>query len=87
MADLRTINDIALRQHATATLREAIKTLVDIQADVALGTALRSTIDGALHRVQDAREAIYEIRRRAGVTTRIRAQLAEEQDDPKKPKS
>lgn len=87
MADLRTINDIALRQHATTTLREAIKTLVDIQADVALGTALRSTIDNALHRVQDARDAIYEIRRRAGVTTRIRAQLAEEQDDPKKPKS
>lgn len=89
MADLRALNDVALHQHATVALREALKTLADIQADVSLGTALRSTIDGALHRVQDARDAIYEIRRRAGVTTRIRAQLADENaaHDPKKPKS
>lgn len=63
-------------------LREASKNLIDAQADIALGSVLRSTIDAALQSVQDARDAIYELRRRSGMTTRLRAQLPPEKDDP-----
>jgi hypothetical protein len=71
-----------LHQHAVVALREASKKLIDAQADIALGSVLRSTIDAALQSVQDARDAIYELRRRSGITTRLRAQLAPEDDDP-----
>jgi hypothetical protein len=63
-------------------LREATKQLVDAQADLALGSILRSTIDMALKSVEDAREAVYELRRRAGATTRLRSQLPRDDDDP-----